>query len=104
MTSLKRYAKIPYSFEATVWKYNGQAAWYFVSLPLELSAEIREQSIDKEEGWGRLKCEAKLADTMWESSIWYATKEKTYLLPIKADVRKRTNTTEGDRVEVVLYI
>jgi hypothetical protein len=32
---------IAFQFEAAMWKYSGNAGWYFVSLPQELTLEIR---------------------------------------------------------------
>ncbi|MGE8426734.1 MAG: DUF1905 domain-containing protein [Sphingobacterium sp.] len=47
--------KIQFQFTAKLWRYEGQGAWYFVSLPEELSKEIRDNLRAEEEGWGRLK-------------------------------------------------
>ena len=46
---------IQYKFNANVWVYDGPGSWYFVSLPLDFSKEIRENLKSEEEGWGRLK-------------------------------------------------
>ena len=57
---------IKYTFQEKIWAHNGKGSWYFVSLPLDFSKEIRENLQSEEED----------------------TKLKTYLLPIKKDIRK----------------
>lgn len=68
-----------------------QGSWYFVSVPHELAKEIRNYLKSKEEGWGRLKATAKIGNTEWATAIWFDTKMNTYLLPIKAEIRKKKN-------------
>lgn len=93
---------INYQFHAKPWKYQGPSAWYFVSLPLDLAAEIRENLKSEEEGWGRLKAAAKIGNTEWKTAIWYDTKSKTYLLPLKAEIRKKEKI--GLEIEIAVEI
>ena len=104
MTNLKSFNAVSYSFQGEVWKYYGTTAWHFVSLPSQLSKEIRAVFNQEEEGWGRLKCRASLSNITWDTSVWYDTKKSTYILPLKAEIRRKTDISEGDRVNVVLYI
>ena len=84
--------KIEYQFTAAIWQNSSpNGGWYFVSLPIEISSEIRENLKWQEEGWGRLKATAKISHTEWETAIWFDTKSKTYLLPIKIEIRKKKN-------------
>jgi hypothetical protein len=43
--------KIKYEFSAKIWQHSAPGGWYFVSLPVELSNEIRENLKWQEEGW-----------------------------------------------------
>ena len=95
---------IRYPFTSTVWKYKGPAGWFFVNLPQELSKEIRDALKDEEQGWGRLKATAHIGNTKWETAIWFDTKANTYLLPIKAEVRKKEKIEVGAELGVVLEI
>jgi hypothetical protein len=81
--------KIKYEFVAKIWQHSGQSGWYFVSLPTEISIEIRENLKWQEEGWGRLKATAQIENSQWETAIWFDSKHNTYLLPIKAEIRKK---------------
>ena len=78
--------------------------WTFVSLPKELSIEIRENFQHFEEGWGRMKIMAKTGNSEWATSIWFDTKQDTYLLPLKGEIRKKENIELGKEVEIVISI
>lgn len=95
---------VPYSFKASVWKYDGEAAWHFVSLTKPISDEIREHFKSLEEGWGRLKVKAQIGNTLWDTAIWFDTKADTYILPLKAEIRKKEKISEGDLVKVKVMI
>jgi hypothetical protein len=95
--------KIKFEFTAKIWIYSGKGAWHFVSLPLDMSKEIRDNSKDEEEGWGRLKVVAKIGNSQWDTAIWFDSKRMTYLLPIKAEIRKKESLeTEMEIVVSVL--
>jgi hypothetical protein len=96
--------KIKYQFTSKLWKTAEAGGWYFVSLPSELSKEIRENFKTEEEGWGRLKATAKVGNVEWQTAVWFDTKKNTYLLPLKSDVRKKEKLVENQEVDVELYI
>jgi len=96
--------KIKFQFSGVIWKYYGKGSWYFVSLPIELSEEIRLSAKWQEEGWGRLKTRANINEIEWDTSIWLNKKANAYLLPLKADVRRQLKLENGDKVDVSLKI
>lgn len=96
--------KIPYRFKSRPWKYDGPAGWYFVSLPKDMADEIREHFKEMEEGWGRLPATAAIEGLEWKTAIWYDTKQKTYLLPLKAEVRKKLKLDVEMEQEVIVYL
>jgi Domain of unknown function (DUF1905) len=93
-----------YSFRAKVWKYKGKAGWYFVTLPPQLSRKIRKNHGVSEEGWGRLKAVAKIGNSKWSTSIWFDRRANSYLLPLKASVRKKEAITVSGQIEVALNV
>jgi hypothetical protein len=97
-------AKIKYEFRAKSWQYAGKGAWYFVSLPLKISTEIRKNFKWQEEGWGRLKASAKIGNTKWDTAIWFDTKSNTYLLPLKAEVRKLEHIEEEKTIKISVWL
>ena len=97
-------AAIKYEFEAKPWLHNGPGGWHFVSLPVALSTEIRMFSKSAEEGWGRLKATAQIGETKWKTAIWFDGKSQTYLLPLKAEIRKKEKIDLKQAVEVILWV
>jgi hypothetical protein len=95
---------IKYEFASKLWQYQGKGAWHFVTLPRELSNEIRENLKWQEEGWGRLKVMAKIGGSEWRTAIWFDTKCSDYLLPIKAEIRKKENLEIDKNADVILWI
>lgn len=82
-------AKIKYNFSAKLWQHSSPGGWFFVSLPLDVSKEIRENLKWQEEGWGRMKASATIGKFEWNTAIWFDKKWNTYLLPIKTEIRKK---------------
>ncbi len=95
---------IQYKFTATPWRHASPGGWYFVSLPVETAKEIRSLLRFEEEGWGRLKATAKIGNTEWDTAIWFDTKINTYLLPLKADTRKKENISTNGSVKIILWV
>ena len=93
-----------YSFRGKIWKYKGPSGWHFITLPKALSTRIRKSHGFSEEGWGRLKATALVKDCKWQTSIWFDSKAISYLLPIKASVRKAAKIGKDVSIEVTLYL
>jgi hypothetical protein len=96
--------RIKYQFTSEIWVYPGKGGWHFVSLPQELSKEIREILKSEEQGWGRLKVKAKIGNSEWDTAIWFDTKMGTYILPLKAEIRKKEKLEADKEVEVSILI
>ena len=95
---------IKYEFTTKPWKYTAPGGWHFVSFPIELATEIRSTLKSEEEGWGRLTATAKIGNSEWKTAIWFDTKLKTYLLPLKADIRKKENLEIDKNIKAVVWI
>lgn len=55
-------------------------------------------------GFGSLPVTAAINKVSWQTSIFYDGRSETYLLPLKADVRRKADIGEGDAVTCVLEI
>lgn len=97
-------SKIKYEFSEPVWQHPSTGGWYFVSLPKDMSAEIRQNLRSEEEGWGRLKATAKIGTSEWQTAIWFDSKMNTYLLPLKAAIRKKENIEIGMILNVLIIL
>ncbi len=78
--------------------------WVFVDLPKEMSVEIRNRFKNLEQGWGRMKVTAKIGGSVWPVSIWFDTKAGTYLLSLKAAIRKKEKIELGKDINVTIAI
>ncbi|MEO1655638.1 MAG: DUF1905 domain-containing protein [Bacteroidota bacterium] len=96
--------KIQYAFTAKLWQHASPGGWFFVSLPQDYSEEIRGQLQWQEEGWGRMKARAQIGTLTWETAIWFDTKMETYLLPIKAEIRKKAKLEIDQSIEIIVWI
>ena len=97
-------AKISYNFRAKMWIHPSEGGWHFISLPKHIAKEIRSNLKGQEEAWGRMKVSAQIKKLQWESAIWFDTKKNTYLLPIKAEIRKKGQLKVNDHLAIHLWL
>jgi hypothetical protein len=91
------------SFSAPVRLYStAKAAWHFVGLPANAATTLTRRAKGHTRGWGSIRVTAQIGTTRWETSVFPDSKDKTYLLPLKADVRRKENIGAGDVVSVTL--
>ncbi len=93
-----------YKIHANVWLYPGMAGWHFVSIPQDISEDIKRQFGDLKRGWGSLPVMVSIGKTSWNTSIFPDKKAGGYLLPIKADVRKKEGIVAKDTVIMLIEI
>lgn len=91
-------------FDAEIWKSEGAGGWHFVTLPGELGFQIKAESVWDGPGWGMVKVRATIGGTIVETSIFPDKISGSYLLPLKADVRKTARLAVGDTIRVRLDI
>lgn len=91
-------------FEAEVWKYPGESAWHFVTLPLACADEIRELSDEHRRGFGSVRVKATIHTSTWATSVFPEKASGSYVLPIKKAVRSAQDLDDGAPVSVVLEV
>ena len=91
-----------FEFKSKIWKYPGFGGWHFVTIDKKLSKKIRDLGL-MTGGFGSIKVKATIGKTSWSTSI-FPTKEKEYLLAIKASVRRAEQIKLGDVVAVNIAI
>lgn len=96
--------KTRFTMKSKVWFYPGKAGWYFLTLPKKPSQSIRKTFGPLARAWGSLPVIATMGKTSWETSIFPEKKTGAYLLPLKADIRKREKISEGDRITFSVVI
>jgi hypothetical protein len=95
-----------YECKGKLWKYPGaKANWYFITLPVKLSQEISlVDAGPRRRGFGSLRVQASIGQTTWETSIFPSASADAYLLPVKAQVRKREALKVGVPVALRLEV
>jgi hypothetical protein len=93
-----------FRFQALVWLYPGKAGWCFVTLPKDVSDEIDIKFDSKKKGWGSLPVQVTIQTTSWKTSIFPDNKAGAYLLPVKAEIRKKEKIALNDEVIFLLEV
>jgi hypothetical protein len=85
-----------------IWHWKGPAPHHFVTVPEEDCGALEAVSPMVSYGWGMIPVAVRLGGTSWTTSLW--PKEGGYIVPIKADVRRREGLEVGDVVTLVLTV
>jgi hypothetical protein len=93
-----------FKVKAKVWLYPGMAGWQFVTLPKKQSNSITQTYGALKKGWGSLPVTFTVCKTKWKTSIFPDKKIGAYLLPLKAEVRKKENIKPGNTIAITLEI
>jgi len=106
-------ARKKYEVRAEVWLYpgmvhstrSGQAgAWHFVNVDKKQSAELKEKYGKGKRGFGSIPISVTLGKTKWETSIFPDKRSSTYLLPLKAQVRRAEGIEAGDSIVFTITV
>lgn len=87
-----------------LWLWSGESgSWHFITVPEEQSGEIRAESLMRRGGFGSVRVEATVNGVAWRTSV-FPQKSGGYILPVKAEVRRRATIAAGDEVTVRLEL
>jgi hypothetical protein len=84
------------------WEARSDSDWYFVALPPELSADIRETQTYRR-GFGGVRVEATIGGSSWRTSI-FPQAGSVYVLPLKRAVRDAEGIDPGATIVVDLVV
>ncbi len=90
-----------FTFDAPLWRWQGEAAWHFIALPEEVTDEI-EDSPTARGGFGSVRVTVRVGATSWSTSVFPDKSRGTFILPVKKQVRQREELAEGDVLHVHL--
>lgn len=89
-------------FETALWQ--SPSTWWFITLPEELSEQIRSVPRPPAPGFGSLRVSVTVGGTVWATSIFPDSTSGCYLLPVKKTVRAAEKLGEGGTVQVELEV
>lgn len=93
-----------YEFETELWRHQGDAAWFFVTVPQERSDDIRESLAGPRRGFGSVRVQVTIGSSTWKTSVFPQSNEGSYVLPVKKAVRQAEGIDEGDVVSIQLRV
>ncbi len=93
-----------YEVLATVWLYEGPIAWHFITIPEAVTKDIDQMFAHAKRGWGSLPVTVSVGKTSWKTSIFPDKKTASYVLPLKASVRRIEHIKVNDIVGFFLKI
>jgi Domain of unknown function (DUF1905) len=93
---------VEFAFSGRVIEWRGPSPYYYLPVPDEESADIRDVTAMATYGWGVIPVIARIGDVEFETSLF--PKDGGYLLPLKDAVRKPQKVTVGDEITVQMTI
>jgi hypothetical protein len=89
-------------FSGEIWYWRGPAPWYFVTVPEAARKELAAAAPAVTYGWGMVPVTAEIGSVAWSTSLW--PKDGSYIVPLKAAIRKAAGVEEGDTVAIRLGV
>lgn len=93
-----------YKLKERVWLWPGEAAWHFITLPEKAALDIDDFFGHLKKGFGSLPVTVTIGTTTWKTSIFPDKKSKSYVLPLKAEVRKKEGIQVGSTISFTLEL
>ena len=87
-----------------LWGYSDVSPWHFMSVPKKETAQIKKDFGKLSRGWRSLPVMVTIGKTDWKTSIFLDGRTDTYLLPLKAQVRKKEMIYKGELVSFTFKI
>ena len=79
---------------------NDEGRMHFMSVPEELSSEIRAHALMVRRGFGSVRVEVTLDGVTWRTSVFPSKSSGGYFLPVKIDVMRKADIAAGDEITV----
>ena len=87
----------------------GPGGWTFITPPQNCADQIRfftgeQTGRARGRAWGMIKVKASIGASNWETTIWPYKASGSFLLPVKAAVRKKAGISARDSADVMLRL
>jgi uncharacterized protein DUF1905 len=93
-----------YTFSAPLWQWHARRdAWFFVSVPDDISDEIAARSEGLTGGFNSVPVQVQVGATSWRTSI-FPGGDGRYSLPMKKAVRVAESIERDSTVEVTIEL
>lgn len=88
--------KVEFEGELWIWDARRDESWTFVSVPQDVSEEIREVTSGLTRGFGSVRVRVAVGGSSWTTSIFPDKARDAYVLPIKRAIRTAESLAAGD--------
>ena len=97
---------------SALWRWTSASApavWFFLTIDgaageaLSAIALMRRLELGQARGFGSLKVTAQIGESRWRTSV-FPQKGESWMLPVKASVRRAEGLGEGDEVALELEL
>ena len=94
------------TFDAELWIWDARRSdtWTFVTVPADVSEDIRELAAGPRHGFGSIRVKAAIGESKWATSIFPDSANACYVLPVKKAIRKAEGVEAGDTARVALEL
>jgi hypothetical protein len=80
------------------------SAWHFLPITKPIGAEIKETYGKSVRGFGSLPVEVVIGKSVWNTSIFPDKYSGSYILPVKAKVRRAEDIDAGEKVKFSIKV
>ena len=95
----------PYTMTEKVFIYPSEvAAWHFIPVTKKVGLEIKKDFGGNSRGFGSLPVEVTIGSSTWNTSIFPDKYSGSYILPLKAQVRKKEDIEAGELVTFTITL
>jgi hypothetical protein len=102
MTSADPQPLPTFRFETRIIYWRGPSPYFYAPVPAEHAGELRRITRLVTYGWGMTPVNARIGEVAFYTALF--PKDGTYLVPLKAEVRRRADITAGDVIQVELTV
>ena len=95
-----------FTFDAELWLWEARRAdsWTFVTVPAEVSEEVRSLAGGRRPGFGSVRVRVTIGTSGWSTSIFPDSGSGCCVLPVKRAIRKAESLDTGDTATVTLEL
>lgn len=102
MTLAADGSPVQFAFEAEVIYWRGPSPFFYAPIPPAQAVELGQLARHVTYGWGMIPVDATIGGVTFYTALF--PKDETYLLPLKAAVRRKTGVTVGDTISVEMTL
>ena len=80
------------------------SSWHFFTVPEDQADPVHAHRFSEpRRGFGSVRVEARIGDVAWKTSL-FPQRSGGFILPVKADVRRKAGVSPGDEICVELEL